>query len=369
MNKPQILSSKPEPKPSLKPFHGKKLLVWEGMVDIKNITGWVSNPRLDLEIKRFKDVHVGREPNDEEIFSIMKNVKEFRLKELAEDIRKNGVRQPIVLSYEGRLLDGNRRYYAARLILEGIDKNDPSKSDFESVSTWVLDNDCTEEDEDRILVQENFYPALKVEWPDFVKAQRIYTDLQGGDPIKTVSQRYNWNQSKVRETKNIMMLIDEFINFATTQKNGDEDGLGLSELEAERIAAEKYQYFNEAQKSFKTTLDKDIEFKFNFFRWIVQNKFSSFAEVRVASDAWDNEEAKKILLSDDPKAGKKAKAVIDYAKNICATALKVDEKVKDFISFLANLTTEQKKEISGDSLLKLKEAMSIVTRMIESTKK
>ncbi len=368
MNSPTILLSKPTPLHSQKPFHGKKLLIWEGLVDVKSVNGWVSNPRLDLEIKRFKDEHVGRSPNNEELFTIMKSIKDFRLKELADDIRINGVRQPIVLSATGRLLDGNRRYYAVRLILESLNAEDASRSDFQSIPAWVLDERCTEEDEDRILVQENFYPALKVEWPDFVKAQRIYADLQKGDPVKTVSQRYNWNPAKLRETKNIMMLIDEFINYATTVSNGDEDGLGLSELEAERIAAEYYQYFNEAQKSFRQLLEKDIEFKFNFFQWIYKKKFSSFAEVRIAADAWENEEAKRILLSDDIRAGKKAKAIIDYAKNVEKTVRNTDEIISDFVTFLGSLTTEQKKELPKDLLIKLKTAISTVVKMIESAK-
>ena len=368
MKSPSILLAKPEPKIVQKQFHGKKVMVWDGVAKVESVHGWVSNPRLELEIKRFRDQHAGRDPDNEEIFGIMKSVKDFKLKELADDIRVNGVRVPIVITGDGKLLDGNRRYYAVRLLLETMKNDHPERSDFEVMPVWVLEK-ASLDDEQRILVQENFYASLKVEWPDYVKAQRVYSDLQAGNHPKTVAQRYNWSASKVNETKKIMELVDEFTMFATTNPGDEVDGLGLSDIEAERIAADKYQFFNEAQKSLTSVLDTDIEFKQNFFRWIYEGKFASFAEVRVAGDAWNNEKAKRILMSDDPKGGKKAKAIIDYEKNFEKEVIEVEEEIDGFVKFLGELTTEQKKELSEESLLKLENALSTVVGMIKSYKK
>lgn len=368
MNAPTILLKNPEPKITQKQFHGKKLMVWEGMVNIGDVVGWVSNPRLDLELKKFKDQHTGREPDNEEAFAIMKSMKEFRLKELADDIRVNGVRQRIIITVSGGLLDGNRRYYAARLVLEAMKKNDPTRSDYEVIPAWVLHESCTKEDEERILVQENFYSSLKVEWPDYVKAQHIYADLQKGDPVKTVAQRYNWNTSKVGETKTIMELIEEFVIFATTEPEDEQEGLGIPDIEAERIAAENYQYFNEAQKSFRRRLDTDLDFKQQFFRWIYEGKFSSFPEVRIAEKAWDHDQAKRILMSDDPKAGQKARALIDYEKTFEKELINIEEEINKFVNFLGELSTDQKTEISEESFNKLENALSMVVGMIRVSK-
>jgi ParB-like chromosome segregation protein Spo0J len=368
MKQPTILLKQPEPRITQKQFHGKKLLVWEGLIPIKDVKGWVGNPRLDLELKRFQDSHVGRQPDDEEVYSVMKNVRAFKLKELADDIRINGVRQSIVVTCGGKLLDGNRRYYASRLILDTTKNDDPARSDFENIPAWVLDASCTEDDEDGILVQENFYPALKVEWPDYVKAQRIYQDLQSGDSAKAVAQRYNWSPAKINETKRIMELITEFIVFATSAPGDESDGLSLPDIEAERIAAENYQFFNEAQKSFRHRLDTDIDFKQQFFKWIFEEKFSSFAEVRIAEAAWDNEKARKLLMSNDPKAGSKAKALIDYERNFEKETIEVEQEIDDFVETLAKLTTAQKKEISPAYLKKLESALNTVVGMIKSAK-
>jgi hypothetical protein len=372
MKVPKIMMDKPEPKMTLKSFHGKKIQVWEGRALVDKIHGWVKNPRIDLELKRFRDNHAGRDPNGDEIFSIMKNIKDFRLKDLAADVRSNGVRQPIIITNAGKLLDGNRRYYSTRLILEDIDPANQKNSEFGELPVWVLHDDCSEEDEEHILVQENFYAAQKVEWPDYVKAQHVYEEIQAGLPVKSVAQKYAWSQSKVSETKRIMELIDEFREVATGELNDDDEysGFGLSDLESERVAAEKYQFFNEAQKSFRARLEKDFDFKMNFFRMLLDGKFKSFAEVRVATKAWDSPRAKKILLSDDPKAAKKAKAIVDYEESVEKEEATVEDAIIDFVKFLGDMTTDQKAKLRDKPghLEKLKDALNTVIEMTESTK-
>ncbi|MBA6293123.1 hypothetical protein H4J58_08250 [Colwellia sp. MB3u-70] len=374
MSHPKIMLGKPEPKNSVKSFHGKKIIVWQGLANVSNINGWVQNPRIDLEIKRFKDNHAGIAPNSEEVFAIMKAIKEFKIKDLAKDVLCNGIRQPIIITHEGKLLDGNRRYYSIRSILESMDRHDPLRSEFEQIPVWVLDDQCTAEDEEYILVQENFYAAQKVEWPDYVKAHRIYEDLQNELPIKSVAQKYGWNTSKVAETKRIMELIEEFVMFATGDCSDEDEyaGLGLSEIEAEKIAAEKYQYFNEAQKSFRVKLEQDPDFKFSFFRLIFEGKFKNFTEVRAVKDAWDTPQARNMLLSNDPKAAKKAKAIVDYKSFESKEEENVEETIDDFVSFLSKLTTEQKinlVEKDTGYVEKLQSSLNTVLSMIEQVKK
>lgn len=361
MNKPKILEEQPIPRLVQKSFHGRKVPIWEGLTLVTNIFGWVKNPRLELELKRFKDDNASRDPTDDEILAIMQAVKEFGLKELAEDIRSNGVRQPIILNSNGKLLDGNRRFYAVKYILSKADENDPNIQDYKKIPVWVLDESCSEEDEQRILVQENFYPALKVEWPDFVKARYVHDDLLNGLPAQSVAQKYGWRASKVNETRKIMDLIGEFIEFATTPIS--EEGLGKTELEAERIAAEKYQQFNEAQKSFLSQLATDFDFKVQFFRWVSEGKFSSFQEVRVAWEGWNDPAVKRILLNDDPQAGKKARAEIEYKKVVKDNSGKASERISNFVVFLEQLTTVEISSLSENDIKSLKTALKKVSEM------
>lgn len=364
--KPSILDDHPTPRLTQRSFHGRKLQVWEGVTSVSNVMGWVNNPRLELELKRFRDDHAGKDPSDTEVLAIMKAVSEFGLKELADDIRSNGVRQPIILSSNNKLLDGNRRIYAVKFILENIDANDPNIQDYKRIPVWILDESCSLQDEHRILVQENFYPGLKVEWPDFVKARFVYDDLTNGIPAQSVSQKYGWRTSKVNETRKIMDLIGEFIEFATSPKS--EEGLGLPELESERIAAESYQYFNEAQKSFLTPLSTNIDFKIQFFRWIAEKVFSSFQEVRIAWDGWNDPNVRHILLSSDPEAGKKARAEIEYKKVISRNTGMAADRISEFVKFLEQLTAAEISTLSEESISLLGVAITTVSEMAKAVK-
>jgi hypothetical protein len=361
---PSILEINPRASLTLKSFHGRRIQVWEGLANVTRINGWVDNPRLDLELKRFKNKNAGRGPNNKEILNIMVTVREFNIKTLADDIRDNGVRQPIIISKDGRLLDGNRRYFATLYLVSTTPADDPNLQDYIKVPVWVL-HESNPEDETRILVQENFYSSLKVEWGDYVKANRIYNDLQDGLSVVAVSQKYGWGKPKVNETKKIMELIDEFKNFVTQP---EPEGLGMEELDAEQIAAEKYQFFNEAQKSFYASLSTNYDFKTQFFRQIANNTFSSFQEVRIAWDAWQDVQAKEILASGTPGAAKKAKALLDY-KNFHSTGLsKAEDTIEGFVKFLSQLTAAQMTALTPESLKQLAECLQRVIDMANAAK-
>lgn len=365
MSAPVFLESNPEPRSTIKSFHGRKVQIWEGLANIDKISGWVGNPRLDLELKRFRDENAGRNPNDDEILNIMTSVREFDIKTLADDIRDNGVRQPVIVSKNGKLLDGNRRYFASRYLISKTPETDPNIVDYQRIPVWIL-NEANEDDEHRILVQENFYSSLKVEWADYVKATYVYNDLSDGMSVLTVHQKYGWPKSKINETKKIMGLIDEFKSFVTAKV--EDEGLAMEELEAERVAAEKYQYFNEAQKSFYSALEKDYEFKKQFFKWICDDTFSSFQEVRIAYDAWGDERAKKELMTGDKGAASKAKAILDYQRLINVSTAKAEDSIDSFVKFLEQLTSSQIASLPIESINQLDRCLKRVSEMAKAAK-
>jgi hypothetical protein len=341
-------------------FHGRQLLVWVGEALVADISGWVSNPRLDLELKRFKNKFAGREPDQEEILTIMAVTPEFELKKLAEDIRKNGVQKPVILNFEGKLLDGNRRYFAVRYLIANTKETDPKLQEYIKIPVIVLDENCSEDDENHVLVQENFYTDLRKPWPHFVLASYVYDALENGESAKAVSQRYEWSVAKVNDTKKIMGLINEFISFASSDTP---DGLGLEALDAERIAADNYQFFNEAQKSFYTQLLSDVDFKVQFFRWIYEKKFSSFAQVRVAYSAWEDDDLRKILKSSDPEAAERVAAAVAFKKVSKTTDVQISTKISQFSGFLNNIKASEIAQLTESDVRELKEILAKVASM------
>lgn len=362
---PEFLLADPAPQIKQRLYHDRRLVVWEGKVKISSINGWVDNPRIDLSKKIFKSRVGNREITQDEIFDLMKNDPEIRLKELRDDILKNGLRNPLTLGYGGKLLDGNRRFFALKYALEEMAKTDPNRHDLESVEAYVLISE-TKEDEQLVLVEENFSASLKIEWPDYVKAKRIVDADADGLTADEISKKFGWAKGKIKETLRIYGIIEDFIAYATSEKDLDDEtggGLGLSDNDAESIAAKNYQYFNEAQKSFYEAIKTDFQFKIQFFRWIAEGKFKSFPEVRVAYEAWNSPEAKAALQQPDPSAAKSAKAIIDYHSRVGRSTADAVGKIDLFVTFLKDMKAAEIKKIPVDTLVKLEEALDLVTKM------
>ena len=244
-------------------------------------------------------------------------------------------------------------------------ESDPNRRDFEVVDAHVLTESATEDDEHDILVEENFSASLKIQWPDYVKAQKVIAAHEAGMPAKEIAKRFAWNPSKVRETVRIYRVIEDFKAFATDQPDEAEGGggLGLSEQEAEQIASENYQYFNEAQRAFLQPLETDIDFKANFFKWIKDGKFSSFAEVRVAHRAWQDPEAKAILMGPEPTAAKIAKSTLEYNERLVRSGEEVLGRIQQFVKFLSQLEVQQVMALPEGTVKKLEDTLSSVIEM------
>ena len=366
---PVFLQTSPEPKLRQRLYNGRKLLIWEGKVKIDSITGWVDNPRIELAKKKMQGLVGQRELLQEEVFDLMKNDSDVKLKKLRDDLIKNGLREPLTLSFSGKLLDGNRRFFALKYALEGMPSTDPNRQDLEVVEAYVLSEESSNEDEQNVLVEENFSSSLKIEWPEYVKSRWVVEASEDGLDIEKISKKFSWSKTKVREALRINLIIKEFMIFATAEPDLDDEdggGLGLSEEEAEVEVSQNYQFFNEAQKSFFKALETDLDFKIQFFKWIHEKKFSSFQEVRIAHQAWSDPEARAAIMGQQPTAAKSAKAVIDYNKRVIKTKDETVGRIDSFAEFLKGLTAEQMKSLPESSLELLKESLKTVTSMTEA---
>ncbi len=350
-------------------YNGRHIVVWEGRVKISSIQGWVDNPRIELAKRSLQDKIGSRELSQEEVFDLMKNDSEVKLKELRDDIMKNGLREPLTLSFQGKLLDGNRRFFAIKYALETMKATDPDRQDLETLQVFVLNETATEEDEQNVLVEENFSASLKIEWPDYVKATMIVRANEDGLSPDQIAKKFNWTKSKVKDTLKINEIISDFEAFASSPPEPDDElggGLGLTEQESQVVAAKNYQFFNEAQKSFFDPLKTDIDFKIQFFKWIHECKFSSFPEVRIAYKAWKDPEAKAILFGHEPTAAKAAKAILDYNSRVVRNTDEAIGRIDSFVRFLKDMTAEEISQIPDPTRNKLTEALQLVVKMSQA---
>ena len=364
--KPNFLLDQPQPHIKQRLYNGRKLIVWEGKVNIERIHGWVENPRIEIAKKKLLQ-RIGNRPlTQDEIFDLMKNDPDVKLRDLSDDIIKNGLREPLALSFNGKLLDGNRRFFALKFALETMPATDPNRQDLELVNAYILSADASEEDEQNVLVEENFSPSLKIEWPDYVKAMHVVAASRDGLSESEIAKKFGWRKGKIRETLKIDEIILEFLNFATAEIDLDDEnysGLGMSEQEAETIAAKNYQFFNEAQKSFFAQLKSDFDFKIQFFKWIHEGKFSSFPEVRVAYKAWQHPEAKAAIMQSDPTAAKSAKAILDYSTRVVQSTDEAVGRIESFVKFLKEMNATQIDGLPNTSVDQLEEALQLIVKM------
>lgn len=364
--KPPFLLEKPEPILRARLYNGRRLQVWEGRAKVSKIKGWAENPRIDLAKRSLQQAVGARVLQQDELYDLMKKDSEVKLAALRDDIMKNGLREPITLSFDGKLLDGNRRFFAVRYILETLPATEPNRQDHETINAYVLMDDATEEDEQRVLVEENFSPSLKIEWPDYVKASHVIKEHEAGVDTKDIAKKFKWPASKVKETIRINQIINDFLVYATAPEDPNDElggGLGLTEQEAETIAAKNYQFFNEAQKSFFEPLQTDLEFKANFFQWMKQEKFSSFPEVRIAYKAWKDPEVKAIISGNDPDAAKDAKSTLDYNTRVVRSGEEAAGRIEAFVKFLKSMKAGEIKSLPAQARENLKEALSLIEKM------
>lgn len=371
LSAPTFAEKKPEPILCERLYNGRKMTVISCKVRVDKVKGWVENPRINV-LKRQMQEKVGqRELTQDEIFEIMKESDEIKLSDLRDDILKNGLREPLTLSFDGELLDGNRRFFALKYALEEAPKDYPNRQELETVPAYVLLDTASDEDKHNVLVEENFSASLKIEWPDYVKAEMVLQASKDGLSPKDISAKFGWPMQKVRTALRIGEITDDFLVYATSEKDPedpDNSGLGLSDIEAERVCAKNYQFFNEAQKSFYAPLKTDAAFKVQFFKWIADGKFASFPEVRIAHKAWEDPEIRDVIMGPEPSAAKKAKALLD-CRQYDTSSGDVNDRISKFVTFLQKLEAEQIATISESSRHELTEALNLIIKYAAANKK
>lgn len=360
----------PSPAPRLEQISVANLLIpiWSGKVKVDSIKGWTDNPRIRVLVAQFRN-NMGRAPDQDDIYELMKKDEDSKLKLLRDDIMSNGVRHPVWLSKDGKLLDGNRRYFAVRYARESLTEADHRWAALQSVPAYVLTEDSDEIAEHRVVVQMNFSDDLKQPWPDLVKAMMVFEDYQKGLSLDALKAKYDWSAQKVQRAIRTYGIIEEFRAFATEEFNPEAPlagGLGKSENEANDIANKHYQKFNEAQQSFRQGLDEDSDFKRVFFRLLAGNKFQSWAEVRTAYDAYKDPSIRPVLLSEDPEAADNARLLVESKKKGVTLVATKEQRLREFVDFLNTLKIEEIRKLPVTSFKELESALRDVNAVVGS---
>lgn len=310
---PTWMESDPPPELVEHRFHDLKINVWVGLVDIQKIEGWQGNPRTELLRDQFYDAYARNPSNDEMCQIVLDDDDEkegLKIKELAANIRKNGVRMPIVLTHEGKLLDGNRRYYASMFLLrEGVDRKD--RRDFAKVPALALPKGTTEDVESAILTEFNFVPDMQIQWPYYIRARTVYLDHHdGGIDKDELQKKYGMPWRYLSKWIAAAGLCESFLKY-----QGET-------FTSKQFAYRNFIMFDEMMRNYGAKF-RDADFRRAIFDALLDSyepeshkhhKFTKSQDVLRLDEIYDNNDAWQALVTNKgEKALKEALAILEIS--------------------------------------------------------
>ena len=299
-------------------FHERPVAVIEGFVRTQEIQLWDENERLDIHLNQFQQ-KFGRGPDPAEVVAIMmgtmplpglEETDRFAIGDLAKSIAVNGVRKPPIIDVDGTLLDGNRRVAACYRILE--DDNGEFKAEekkrAEWLKVWQLTEHATEQEREAVIVSLNFEPDFKQDWPEYVKAQKVYAQwetLLSLEPRanpgtarvtairREIARKFALSTNEVTRYINMVGLAREFEDYQVVERTKDA-------YAAKHRASDRFQYFDELNKGKSAggvnwCLNQDDSFKHLVFDLLYDGKFRNWRQIRDLKFVSQNEDAVGVL--------------------------------------------------------------------------
>ena len=333
-------------------FNGMSIALHRTEGDASQITGWVENPRVNMILNRWRNANhmsLNAVPDDEEMLQLMLDYdddKNFSIQDLGEDVKRNGVREPIFVTWDGTLIDGNRRKFAVMWALSNRGGATPDQQHrLRRIPMFVLPEGATDDEKQAIIIQENYAPSLKNEWPPYVTNGRIYRryhelsnqfpNEQDLDIRRRVLREFpRFDVTGIRNRINTWELIEEFRADYGNEYNEDDLSAKINK---------DFNYFLQANDTFRNrNVFSESEFKELLFDGIQKDLFPSFASVRRLEEIYRNPPAKEVFLKGEGLQGTARRSNFDRAT---ATA-RLDEVTK-------NLTLERRLESIIESINKL----------------
>jgi hypothetical protein len=409
---PTWMSKNPPPKLVSQRFHDRELQVWQGEVSIEKIAGWIGNPRTELLRDQFHEQYA-REPDNDEMCELVladDDEKEgLKIKELAANIRKNNVRVPIVLTFDKKLLDGNRRYYACVFLAsEGAGRK--HRNTFSYIPAYVLPEGTDEDVENAIITEFNFAANMQLEWPYYIRARRVFVDHdENGLDKDDLHQKYGVPWRYLDKWVKAARLCDRFLKFH------DES------FSAKQFAYRNFIMFDEMMRNYGARF-QDAEFRNSIFQVLLNgydpdnhksHTFTKSSDVVRLDEVYDNPDAWQAILAtrgsqalrdaiatvemsslggaSDPNPALKrlVKGLEKLVKNKAITSASqqwleafheqaqlvpggpIDPaaQVAQMVEWLEGMTTKEVAELSTATIARLDKALKIVRNMSVSAKK
>ena len=377
-------------------FHGRAVAVNSGFVKTTDIGLWDKNERLDIHLGQFCQKN-GRAPNAEELLDIMlskmslpgiSDGDQFAIEELARSIAVNGVRKPPIIDIDGTLLDGNRRVAACRYILSSDEFDSDAKARAEYIFVWQLTEHATDDERHAVVVSLNFEPDCKQDWPEYVKARKVYDEWQSllaleprlpgpqrqAEMKRDLSKKFALGPDTATVNRYLKMVdwANEFETYHTTERRKDT-------YEVKHKANRYFQYFDEMAKGAKAggvayALNQDEAFKNLVFDLLFDGKFRNWRQIRELKLIFDSAEAQEALRKAKAEADPDlAEEHLENAMTIARSAraemreVGANTRIEGFIKWLEELPVRAFRDsIKPENLRGLLRALKLVEKQAQT---
>jgi len=336
-------------------FHNREVDVYKGQVDVNSIRLWRENDRTLLDIEHLlaeighRD---GQSLSDAEIITRIVKNGSHKITDLAKSIKMNGVRLPLILTYEKELLDGNRRFMACKYLLTTEKKKNVK---FEDTTAYCLRPHLSKSLRYKIISEMNFLPDHKEKWTREVRAKYVsqlfndYKKKYGEQKaVKEVAFLLDVNKSEIYTFIDVLRMIHEYISFA--EQKSDE-----AKKEAEVFARDKFHFFEEfynksiRNKQRQRTIKDDKKL---FYSYLYNKQLISVTGIRDFAAMLQYAPVKKIIKS--------RKETLDYAKSVYDDIIipkRASSRIDRFCEWFESLSKKELKSIPNDVKERLVHAM------------
>ena len=271
-------------------FHNELVDVFPMILSLEQIHFWKENDRTLFSFKKLQR-ESGKNLDElsiEEITTFIAEQPIHKLSILSKSVERNGVQVPLIIRSDGKLLDGNRRYFACQwLRMLNAKKNNDIPSVLSRIPVMVIrKEDITGETQLKILAEANFIPDLKVAWPLDAQARSVdkfyrtimsERNLTSGDALSEIVSIFGITKGRANDLIDTLAFTKEFINSG----EGDEERIRLRGVVEERFVY-FWEFRNKALKGRSAYKDPQelVEVKSMFFQLMAMGKDSPIKNVK-----------------------------------------------------------------------------------------
>lgn len=354
--------------PQKKKFHNEWVNIYPTNLPLQKIEFWKDNNRTIFTFERLCRM-AGKSLEKLSIEEITQFVAEqdiHKLDVLSKSIGRNGVQVPLIIRDDGKLLDGNRRYFACYwLDMQHRERNAPAPDLLQEIPVWVIrKDDLSQTMELKILAEANFIPDLKVAWPldaqaraveDYYRQIKKEKRLDHETAIEEVASIFGINRTRVTDLLDTLTLTKAFI------KEGADDD---ERIKRRGIVEDKFVYFweflNKAMKG-RGAFDDPAELREvqeMFFQLIGKGRDTAIKNVKQVEPLVQAKRDKTAWSILKESKGAKLAAVVNII-NEKKEIRKAEDKIRVFLAWLDEVNDD---DLTPKAKVYLRQVAALATK-------